>query len=128
MPEMYGKFNTQLAKAAIACFAGLLSTGSAQAGGVACALEAGPLPLTNFSLIDGPPNEKAFLAPDKTATSAGGFTNQWSLARNKRGYWLRCEYGSRSIDLRLSDTVRQCSARYDKTAKLVMDGKQPVCR
>ncbi len=128
MPEMGGKFNSQLAKGAAACFAGLLLAGSAQAAGPACALKAGPLPLTGFSLIDGPPNEKAFLAPDRTVTSASGFTNQWSLARNKRGYWLRCEYGSRSIDLKLSDSVRQCSARYGKNAKLAMDGKQPACR
>jgi hypothetical protein len=128
MPEMGGKFNTQVAKAAIAIFVGLLMTGSARAAGVACAVKAGPLLLTNFSLIDGPPAEQAFLAPDRTRTSATGIINQWSLAKNNRGYWLRCEYGSRSIDLKLSDGVRQCSARYDKQAKLVLDGKQPVCR
>lgn len=128
MPEMGGKFNSHLAKAFIACLAALLLSGSAKAAGVACALKAGPLPLTGFSLIDGSPNEKAFLAPDRTTTSAAGFTNEWKLPRNKRGYWLRCEYGTRSLDLKLSDSVRQCSSRYVRGGKLMMDGKQPVCR
>ena len=128
MPEMGGKFNSHLAKALAACLAGLLVASSADAAGLACNTVAGPLKLTGISLIEGPPVEKAFLAPDKTVTAKAGLTNHWTLARSKLGYWLRCEYGSRAIDLKLPDSVRQCSIRSDKADKVLLDGKQPACR
>jgi hypothetical protein len=128
MPEMDAKFNSQVAKGLITLLAGVFMAGSAQAASLACSVKAGPLSLTGVSLIEGPPTERGFLVPDKTVTSKDGLTSHWTLARSKRGYWLRCEYGTRGLDLKLPDSVRQCSVRYDKARRVVMDGQQPRCR
>ncbi len=70
--------------------------------------------LSNIQFSDGPPDQKAWLAPSKTTKAKGSFTNLWELG-GAEGSWISCAYGQSGLvaSRRLPDTIRFCRVKFD---------------
>lgn len=70
---------------------------------------------TNAQFSDGPPDERAWLAPDRTVRNGRSFTNVWTFGKSPAGTWLACAYDGTSMIVasRLSDGITRCEISYD---------------
>jgi len=76
--------------------------------------------LVYVDLFDGPPEQQADLAPDKTIKpSAGNLSNLWQLAASKNGLFVKCGYGkslagpyNQIETIQLPATVKTCRADF----------------
>lgn len=71
--------------------------------------------LQSGGLMLGPPNSRAYLAPEKHKIVGDELTNWYSLANLDGEKWFYCDYsGTHAVQLyrRVDDTVRECVARF----------------
>lgn len=80
--------------------------------------------LVYIDIYDGPPVNKADLAPDDTRKAGGLTSNVWQLQAGRDGLYVQCGYGrklegpySRMETIRLPDTVKTCRADFKRGAK-----------
>jgi hypothetical protein len=78
--------------------------------------------LAYIGIFDGPPEERADLAPDENGSQAGKAWNVWKLTPGPRGFFVNCSYGktlegpySRTEVVRLPDSLTSCRAEYKVT-------------
>ena len=94
----------------------------------ATALECPTVPgqtLVYIDIYDGPPEQQADLAPDRTIKpSAGNVSNLWELSAGAGGLFVKCGYGKVLVGpyshvemIRLPDTVKNCRADFKTGAK-----------
>jgi hypothetical protein len=74
--------------------------------------------LVYIDIFDGPPEQKADLAPEEHSAS-GRVWNTWDLEAGPDGLFVKCGYGkklegpySRMETIRLPDTVKSCRADF----------------
>ena len=76
---------------------------------------ANSLRLQGGGMMLGPPNSRAYLAPEKYKISGDELTNWYRLGRLDGEKWIYCDYsGTHAIQLyrRMDDTVTECVARF----------------
>lgn len=83
----------------------------------------GKLRVASMSFSDGPPEQMAILAPDKTRKSRkskGAFINTWNFEVSE-SVWFSCGYQQTTIELSkpLPPGLKQCSIEYDQYASPV---------
>lgn len=94
----------------------------------ATALECPTVPgqtLVYIDIYDGPPEQQADLAPDRTIKpSAGTVSNLWEVTAGTDGLFVKCGYGkllagpySHIETIRLPDTTKSCRADFKTGAK-----------
>ena len=102
----------------------LLAAASAPTVALECPTIAGQT-LVYIDIYDGPPEQQADLAPDRTIKpSAGNVSNLWELVAGQDGLFVKCGYGkalagpySHIEMIRLPDTVKNCRADFKTGAK-----------
>jgi hypothetical protein len=75
--------------------------------------------LVYIDIFDGPPENKADLAPDDHKTQSGTASNVWQLDAGTYGLYVQCGYGkklagpySRMETIRLPDAAKTCRADF----------------
>jgi hypothetical protein len=75
--------------------------------------------LVYIDIFDGPPENKADLAPDEQKTGPGVALNVWQLVAGTDGLYVNCGYGkmlagpySRMETIRLPQTAKTCRADF----------------
>jgi hypothetical protein len=90
-------------------------SGKAPTGWTAQRLDIYQGALMTVLLSDGPPSEKAYLAPDQSTTEGSRTSNVWVLGRQMKNVWLTCQYDGTDVVLtrRLPADIIECEAVYD---------------
>ena len=71
--------------------------------------------LQSGGMMLGPPNSRAYLAPEKHKIVGDELTNWYSLGNLDGEKWFYCDYsGTHAVQLyrRMDDSVRQCVAKF----------------
>jgi len=75
--------------------------------------------LVYVSIFEGPPEQKADLAPDRYIERVGTTTNTWHLYKSPAGRYVKCGYGKSlagpykvTETIKLPDTAKSCRADY----------------
>lgn len=71
--------------------------------------------LISIQFSDGPPDERAWLAPTRTNRRGKQMTGVWEFTASARPIWIACTYGATSIVLAfpLPAAVRRCEVPFD---------------
>ena len=70
--------------------------------------------LTGTGFYDGPPEERALLAPTQTRKHGKNFSNLWKLDSGAGKYWFACNYNQTTVLLtkQLPEKPLHCTAEY----------------
>jgi len=96
----------------------LVAAGATPATALECPAVAGEA-LVHIDIFDGPPEEQADLAPDRTTRQGAATSNFWQLSPGARGLFVKCDYGkalagpySRVELIKLPDSAKSCRADF----------------
>jgi hypothetical protein len=93
-------------------------TGAAPAPEWSVSYSALPNRLEMVTFYNGPPKDEASLVYDDIVRAKDSSTATWTLAKDARGYWVKCSYASTTLELfkALPPTVSSCRVTYDRQA------------